>query len=459
MHTKLISAYRDTYSVPDARSSTASVGALLIAICCAGIIIGHETAENPLAASLFVAVFLGVVVLILVGRSWFTAIVVASLPWLVTLNTLIPKLTLTFTAALSALLLLSLTKRYTLKGILWLGPPLFLLIILFAAIKSETEEQLIEAAKYSIFPLMALVVASPTNREWLISKRLVFIYSGVTAMAAQGVIILLHIGSTGTKYGVGEQLGFATQNPHELALVGATLAIACLITIRDTRWRLATAAIALTPALATGVRSGVVSIAVSLLVLAIRTRLRLSIVISAIVLCAIIIFSGVGTIIVKRYERDQAKGEFSSISTAGSGRGGLWTTILSSWSDSGTARIFVGDGFRSVERIEEQHLFKRVFIAQSDFIGVLAELGIIGLIAWLLTWLTIISAKVNWILLLPLGIYALLDGSLEYVGATVFCIALAGACTSLSSLRQDADEITSDRPSMSPMQRAEPAPT
>jgi hypothetical protein len=144
-----------------------------------------------------------------------------------------------------------------------------------------------------------------------------------------------------------------------------------------------------------------------------------------------ILFSGAGSIIVHRYEQDQAKGEFSNVSTAGSGRGALWTLILSHWEASGSSRILIGDGLRSAEHVEEANgLRKKGVIAQSDLISALTELGIIGLIAWLLTWLTVLRSRVDWIVLLPLMAFALLNGSLEYIGATVYCIALSAACIS-----------------------------
>lgn len=120
------------------------------------------------------------------------------------------------------------------------------------------------------------------------------------------------------------------------------------------------------------------------------------------------------------------------------GVGGLWTLVVSHWSNSEADRLFVGDGLRSVERIQEQTAVKKAFVAQSDLVGVLVELGVLGLLAWLLMWLTIIKSGIDWIILLPLATYALINGPLEYAGAIVFGIALAGACISSSRSRQDA---------------------
>jgi hypothetical protein len=393
------------------------------------IAIGYAISHNPSITGASVAAFLLVAALISAGPTRATAMLLATLPFLTMLDTLIPKLTLTFCAAASTLLLLIITRRYSFTGALSLSPVFFLLIVLAHAAGAETGEQFIEAAKYVLFPLVAIVVASDAGHARLVAMRPILLIGGIAAMAAQGVIVLLHLGHVGTKYGAGEQLGFATQNPHELALVGTTVAIGCLVSIRDIRWRMAATVVAVTPALATGVRSALVGVTAALLVLAFRAKFRPSVIVGMMLICGVIIFSGVGTIIVTRYEQDQAKGEFSTVTTAGSGRGGLWTTVLSSWSESGTPHLVFGQGFRSVEKIEEHNLDRRLFIAQSDLIAIIVELGILGLVAWLLTWISIFRSQIEWVILIPLIAYALLNGSIEYVGATVFSLALASACT------------------------------
>ena len=391
---------------------------------------GYAVSRNPSIAGASVGAFLLLAALIFAGPTRMTAILLATLPFLTMLDTLIPKLTLTFCAAASALLLLIVTRRYSFTSALSLSPVIFLLVVLAHAAGAESGEQFIEAAKYVLFPLVAIVVASNAGHARLVAMRPILLVGGVAAMATQGVIVLLHLGHVGTKYGAGEQLGFATQNPHELALVGTTVAIACLVSIRDIRWRMATTIVAVTPALATGVRSALVGVALALLVLAFRAKFRPSVIAGITIMCGTIIFSGVGTIIVTRYEQDQAKGEFSTVTNAGSGRGGLWTTVLTSWSESGTPHLIFGQGFRSVEKIEERNLDRRLFIAQSDLIAIIVELGVLGLIAWLLTWISIFRSQIEWVILIPLIAYALLNGAIEYVGATVFSLALASACAS-----------------------------
>jgi hypothetical protein len=402
--------------------------AIFITACVASVILGYEASTAHWTDGIILAVFSIIIISTLVARVYFTAFAVAVLPWLVMLDVLIPRLTLTFTSAACVILLLSLASGRQ-SILLWTGIALFALVLLDSAINISTSNQLIEAAKYTLFPAVAFVATTHGGRQTLMRMRPILLYSGLGAMAVQLVFVLLHLGSVDTKYGAGEQLGFASQNPHELALVGTTVAVACLVSIRDIRWRLAAATVAVLPALATGVRSALVAVVISLLVLAIRARFRPSIIFGIAVLCAAIIFSGVGTIIATRYEQDQAKGEFSKVASIGSGRGALWTNALDSWSASGPTGVMLGSGLRSIEQIEAHDLYLRSATGQSDPITILVELGFVGFAGWLLIWLALIRSRINWLVLLPLASYAITNGSLEYVGATVFGIALAGACS------------------------------
>jgi hypothetical protein len=380
------------------------------------------------AVAALVGLFLAGVVFVLAGPDRLTALLLAALPFLVLVIDLTPALTLTVTAGCTALLLLLLTPlRSDVKGLPWLAVWLFALLVLAQAASDPRSAQLTEALKYALFPAMALVVSSETSRARLSAMRPLLLASGVAAMAIDGLAIVLHFGSVGGYYHVGEQLGLAGESPHEIALIGVMVAVACLVTVRDVRLRLLGAAIAATPALATGVRSALVALALSLLVLAVRARFRPSVVLGIAAILAAIIFSGVGTIIVARYQQSEATGEFSSVATAGSGRGSVWTTALHAWETSGPARFVFGSGLRSVETIEERDLGE-VVTAQSDAVAVLVELGLVGLLALLLLWLVIVRSAVNWLVLLPLASYGLTNGALEYVGAVVFGIALAAAC-------------------------------
>lgn len=414
--------------------STTRVVVPVAALCGVCAALGFTIAHRPLAAGLSVAILLCAVLFILAGSTGLALLTVALLPWLVGLIAVTPTLTLTLTSAAGVLLLLSLASPLSTSGALpQVGVALFVLILIAAVIESTAGGSAIEAAKYSLFPAMALVVSSRTGRQQLVKMRTLLLYSGVAVMGAQAATIALHIGETGTYYGAGEQIGLSSEGPHELALIGVMVSVACLSSVRNIRWRYIGAAIAATPAIATGVRSALVALVISLVVLAIRAKFRPSVLLGIAAISAAVIFTGTGTIVVRRYEQDQTKGEYSTFATAGSGRGAIWTVALGRWRSSGPGGIVFGKGLRSIEQIEQQGLGEAV-TAQSDVVAVLVELGILGMVGWLLLWLAIIRSGISWIVLLPLATYAILSGSLEYVGAIVYGIALAGSLTPANHL-------------------------
>ena len=419
--------------------SVAKTATIIIGLLGTCVVLGYGVSHEPLIAGALVAVCLGAILLALSGVERFAMILLATLPWLVLLIDLTPALTLTFASAAATLLLLYLTPlRSEVSITAWIGASLFLLVVVIQVIESTTSGQLAEAAKYSLFPAIALVVSSQTSRRRLVRMRPLLLGSGVVAMAIQAAAIALHLGKTGAYYGAGEQLGLSPESPHEMALIGVMIAVACLICVPDIRWRVAGAAVAATPALATGVRSALVALVVSLLVLAIRARFRPSTVLSIAVIFAVVIFSGVGTIILTRYHNGQMKGEYSSLSDTGSGRGAILPTLLKQWSTGGPVRVAIGTSRQSIE-LSDQQIFGNTVTAQSDLVETLVELGLLGLFAWLLIWLAIVRSGISWLVLLPLFSYALTNGSLQYVGAVVYGIALAGACTPASRLNGSAE--------------------
>lgn len=411
----------------EGRAAKACGGAL---VCVA---LGYAVARDPLVAGAAAILTAGLVVLGFGGLERFTALLVALLPWLVLFLDRTPKLTLTVTAAIAVLGLLALTTDWRRVSTLsWLAVYLFFLSIAGQAVASSAPGHGIEAAKYALFPAMVLAVSSVENQRRLVRMRPLLLGSGVAALATQAVVSALHLGATNTYYGSGEQLGLAAESPHEIALVGVMVAVACLLTIEDVRWRFSAAAFAAVPAIATGVRSAFVALALAILILALRTRFRPSTMVAVIGVVAAIIVSGAGSVVLTRYQQDLARGQYASFSSAGSGRGALWGNALSAWRESGPWKIFFGTGLRSVEQIEFQRYGEAV-TAQSDPIAVLVELGIFGLAGWLLLWLAIVRAGVNWLVLIPMVSYAVSNGSLEYVGAVVFGLALAAACAPVRS--------------------------
>jgi O-antigen ligase len=390
--------------------------------------LGYLTPSNPVVAGILLALFLCAVAYALAGVDIVATIALVGLPWLVLLSELTPKLTLTLSSAVTVLLLLAATAPWHHgRGGIRLGTSLFAASLLAASLRTSAGAQLIEAAKDALFPAMALIVCSTGGREWLMRRRSPLLFSGVAAMSAQAIAIVLHLGQAGTYYGAGEQLGLVREAPHELALIGVLVAVACLLSVRDLRWRVVSASIAAAPALATGVRSALIALALCALALIIQTRLKPSIVLGLVAIVAMTMLTGVGAIVVKRFEQDQAKGEYANLANAGSGRTTIWRVALDDWSARGIPVIAFGSGLRSIEQIIEQYR-GTPNSGQSDLVTVLVDLGLVGFVSWLLIWFAIVRSGVSWLVLLPLASYALTNGALEYVGAVVYGLALAGSC-------------------------------
>jgi O-Antigen ligase len=396
------------------------------------IVIGYAVSHGEIALCVVVSVIAVVGAFAKIDLQRFRALALAVLPWLVLTIDVTPRLTLTLTAAFVAAILLFPVPA-DVGELPWVAVFMFGAIILAQVVESVNGDQRIEAAKYALFPAMVIVAASARRRAQLIEMRGLLLASGLAAMAVDEVDNVLHLGKLGSYYGAGEELGLAAESPHEIALIGVMVCVACLLTVRDVRLRFLGAALAAIPALATGVRSALVALVVSLVVLVIKAGFRPSAVVGVVVIGAAVIFSGAGTIITSRFANSERSGEFSSFADAGSGRGTIWTVALHEWSTSGPAGMAFGSGLRSVDYANIQQL-KKNLVAQSDFVAVLVELGVFGVVAWVLMWLALIRSGINWLVLLPLASYGLTNGAIEYVGAVVFGIALSAACSDRTAM-------------------------
>ena len=215
--------------------------------------------------------------------------------------------------------------------------------------------------------------------------------------------------------------------PHEMALVGVTVAAAVLLTVRDLRAKVALAAIAIVPALDSGVRSAAVAFIAVAVVLALRPRgdrgLRASLVTVGIVIVA----SGAVTVVARRIALGVTTGEFSTFASSGSGRGALTIAGLHAVTTTGFLGVMFGHGLGS-DTVSIQQTLGVAVGTQSDFLSLIIELGLVGLLGWLVCWLALLRSSVERRVLIPLACYAITNGDLQYVGAVVFAIALAGAC-------------------------------
>jgi hypothetical protein len=403
------------------RDLTAALPALAVALA-----VGALVTRSPLAAvGLVSAIGLAAGVARL-GLLLAAQLLVASLPWLVILDDLIPALlrTLTTAAAAAAVLLLVTPLRYRNPTIV-IGVTLFFAPVVGHLIFATDGEQYIQSAKYAVLPAIALAVASERSREVLPAFRNMVLGSTLAAMAVHLAIAFAGLGSTGTYYGIGEKLGFAPSIPHELSLTAAVVAAAGLVSARRVSVQVAFFALGALPAILSGVRAGLLAVVVVLLIFVLSSRLsarKIAIVVAAV---ALVFATGAVDYITARFDREA--GSFTSVDEAGSGRGGLYRIALEGWADAGPGAWVFGAGLRSIPRFELQELGAE-FVAHTDILEVGVQLGLIGLLGWVLIWGAVLRAGLRNLVLVPVIVYAIVNGAIEYVAPLVLALVLAAAC-------------------------------
>jgi hypothetical protein len=67
-------------------------------------------------------------------------------------------------------------------------------------------------------------------------------------------------------------------------------------------------------------------------------------------------------------------------------------------------------------------------VGQNDLIEVGVQLGLIALAGWLLIWIGLLRARLKSLVLIPIAVYAVTNGAIEYSDSLVYGLALAAAC-------------------------------
>jgi O-antigen ligase len=248
--------------------------------------------------------------------------------------------------------------------------------------------------------------------------------SCAAAMVVHLLVIAAGIGESESYYDAGEKLGLAADGPHALALL-ATIVAAAGLTVRRTELQIALFALGLVPALLTGVRSALLAIAVILVVYLVQSRVRMRAVVVLVAIAAIAVVSGAADVVTARFASES--GDFSTFSSAGSGRGLIWTVAIEGWQAAGPFAWVFGAGLRSVVGFEVAALASG-FVGHSDVIEVLVQLGIVGFVSWLALWVGLLRAGLAPIVLLPILVFGIVNGTLEYVAAITLGLCLAAAC-------------------------------
>lgn len=375
-----------------------------------------------LAVILVVAVALAVVVV------WFdvlgvAVVLTATLPWLVVTSEVLPRLVLTFVAAATAgaILLVSAPKSRGSHAslLLRIGLALFFLPIVISVVREGVSSDAIQAAKYVIFPVMALALTDATNSQDLALLRTVALWSSLAAITGNLLIGLMGIANY-TYYSSGDILGFGSV--HALALLAACTTAAALASSLSLAWApvIAVGAIA---TVATGARSALVGLAFAGLARMVAAGVRLRMIVIAGAAVAAIFISGAAGVVEARFHRSEATGEYNSFFTFGSGRGGLYEVALGKWWHSSPIEWVIGTGLRTIPRFEKER-FGEAFVGHSDIVEVGVQLGILGLIGLLLIWWVLFARVHSKLPLLVLATYALISGLLEFGASLVIGLLL-----------------------------------
>ncbi len=390
------------------------------------VLAGALVAKQPVAGVGLVALVCAAAVAMRLTRIGVVELSLAALPWLVIFDGLMPSLLKTFvaTAAAASMLWLAMPFRYrhAFDPIVTL---LFAAILLANVLFATDFDQFVQFAKFLIFPAVCLAVLSERVQEEMPRTRNVILASCMLAMVVQLGIVTAGLGQTGTKYEIGEKLGYGRGIIHEMALTFVVIAAAGLVSTKKILFQAGFFALGAVPALLTGVRSALLALLVVLLIFVLRSRLDRRAMATLLVIIAAAMASG-GIQIVQNRFNEESKKE-TSFSSLGSGRTEIWSAALTPWLNDGPPQWLFGTGLRSVEE-QELHDLGKVFIGHSDLIEVGVQLGLVGLALWLMLWYALLRSPLENIVLVPLIVYSLVNGSIEYVAPTALGLAFAAAC-------------------------------
>jgi hypothetical protein len=409
-----------------ARLSSPRFEPIYLVAAATAVLAGALVAKAPPAGIGLVALVCAAAVAIRLTRLGIVELSLGALPWLVIFDGLMPSLLKTFlaTVAAVAMLWLAMPLRYQ----RYLGPVVAVLfiVVLFANVLFATEtDQYTQFAKFLVFPAICLAVLSERGQEELPKARNFILASCLAAMVVHLGIVSAGLGQTGTKYEIGEKLGFGRGILHEMALTFVVIAAAGLVSSKKILLQASFFALGAVPALLTGVRSALLALLVVVLIFVLRSHLSRRSLATVLVILVAAMASG-GIQIVQNRFNQESKQE-NSLSSAGSGRGEIWKAAADPWWNAGPPQWLFGTGLRSIEKQELRDLGK-VFIGHSDLVEVGVQLGIVGFALWALLWFALLRSPLENILLVPLIVYSVVNGSIEYVAPTALGLAFAAAC-------------------------------
>lgn len=388
----------------------------------AAVVIGVAVVRSPLLAVLLLAVLGIVVATIRFGVFALCAASLALLPWMVTFEGVLPNELGTLAAAGGAVTLIALVWPLKFDSPLIPTAAFFLVAITLGHAAFATDrEQFVQAAKYMTFCGVAIATTS-VNASGLMPRLKRPVYgSAIGAMTVHICVIAAGLGSTDSYYGAGEKLGFAASGPHALALLSMIIAVTGLMA--PTSWQKAGGfALGAVPAALTGVRSALLGLVVGLAAFVVKSEAKLR-ALSVLALIAVVAYAtGALDVVLTRFS--EHAGEFNSFSSAGSGRGEIWTTAFDAWEKAGPWAWGLGTGLRTIPHFELLALGEEL-VGHSDIVEVLVQFGVIGFASWLAIWVGLLRSRSATLILLPIVTFGAVNGSLEYVASLTTGLVLA----------------------------------
>ena len=348
------------------------------------------------------------------------------LPWMLVFDAFIPPLTRTFVTAAAAAGVLTLSVPLQYRKVLGPASAAVLAAVIVAHAAGATDlDQFTKLAKFLIFPILAAAVLSKRAQAVLPQIRNPVVASGLAALTVHLLVVTAGLGERGYRYGVGEKIGFGPEIPHELALLAVVMAAAGLSMTERVLPRAGLFALGVLPALMTGVRSALVGIALILVVMLYQSRFSgRSLAVLAIV-AAVALGTGAQAALTERLSADVGGG--ATLQGVSNERSDIWAAALGSWWGPGPGTWLVGTGPDSIPETIQRELGSPL-IGHSDVIEILVELGAIALVAWLLLWVALFRGGLNPMLLIPVAVYAVVNGAIGYTAPMAMALVLAAAC-------------------------------
>jgi hypothetical protein len=390
------------------------------------VVVGKEVYSRPLAAFGIVIAVALLYIAAQYGAMGVAVVFIAALPWFTVLLDLLPPLVRSVSAGFAAVAVavasVPRARQSRNANLLRLAIGFLSVPAVISLTLTPGSQQVIQALKYAVFPIAAVAVVAGTGRARLTKLRRIGVFSAGGALLFQLLAGASGIGHIGTYYGSGEILGFSS--PHESSLLAVVVAAAVLGGDIRGRWRVVLLGIATVAAVGTGVRAGLLALALVFLVNLMITRARVRAFALLGLVVAAVFASGVSSVLATRIAHSQQTGEFNSVSTAGSGRGAIWTAAYHHFLNSSPPDKVVGTGLRSVKTLTEEKL-GTAFVGHSDVIEVGVDLGLAGLIGLGLAWVALARSTRARLPLVGLFVFGLANGALEYSSPVVLCMLMA----------------------------------